>query len=119
MNNDISSELTNYINTRTSHAAKKTNNTPAAKDEKTVSVESYEVAQKCYDAMGHAKVSMDNGINNRIADSLDVLKKDPEYVQNHIAFCDDLQEKGYSLEDAVIGTDIIFDTLKDEAIYRP
>ncbi|MBQ8475975.1 hypothetical protein IJ531_02825 [bacterium] len=118
MSNDISSEF-NYVKMRTGHASHKTNNTLKHEDNNVHSNKSYEAAQDYYNALGRTKVNMDkHGIDNRVISSLDILKKDPEYVQSHIDFCDALQDKGYSLEDAIVGTDIIFERLRDEATYR-
>ena len=118
MNNDISRDLTSYINPKKEHAIKRERHTQIKSDD-IQSRESYETAQKYLGALGRTKVNMDkNAINTRVADSVDILKQDPEYVQNYIDFCDSLQDKGYSLEDSIIGTDLIFEKLKDEQTYR-
>jgi len=119
MNNDISSEFTKYISPRAKHASKKSENKFSPKTVQSSSRDSHEAAQSYYGTLGRIKVNMDNSdINARVTNSLDVFKKDPDYVQSHVDFCDALQEQGYSLEDAVIGTDIIFTKLKDETTYK-
>ncbi len=119
MNNDISSEFTNYMNPRIKHASKKSEDKLDTAKVQSSSRESYEAAQSYYGALGRIKVNLDSSdINARVTNSLDIFKKDPDYVQSHIDFCDALQEQGYSLEDAVVGTDIIFEKLKDETTYK-
>ena len=118
MNNDISREFTNYISPKKEHAPKKINHAQV-KDVDIQSRESYETAQKYLGALGRTKVNMDKGnMDSRVCASVDILRQDPEYVQNYIDFCDSLQKSGYSLEDAVIGTDLIFEKLKDEQTYK-
>ncbi len=118
MNNEISSDLTSVIRPQTKHALLK-KDMPASTHDETSSKESYEAAQEYLNALGRTKVNMDKtGVDSRIIESLNEFKKDPEFAQNYIDFCDSLQEEGYSLEDAVIGTDIIFDKLKDKEIYN-
>ena len=53
-----------------------------------------------------------------IINPIQEFKKDPEHAQCYVDFCDSLQAQGYSLEDAIIGTDIIFDQLKNESTYH-
>ncbi|MBR2069765.1 MAG: hypothetical protein IJ877_08405 [Candidatus Gastranaerophilales bacterium] len=119
MSNDISSELTNYVKTRTSHVLSKSTGVQKMHNDENASRESYEAAQNYLNALGRTKVNMDkSGLDNRVISSLDILKKNPEFVECHMDFCDMLQEKGYSLEDAVIGADIVFDKLKEESTYR-
>ena len=117
MNNDISRDLTSYINPKKEHALKKTGHIQAKTDDEK-SRESYEVAQKYLGALGRTKVNLDKStLDKRVSDSIDMLKKDPEYVQSYVDFCDSLQSAGYSLEDSVIGTDLIFEKLKDKQTY--
>ncbi len=119
MNNEISSDLTSIIKPSSKHAPLKKSMPIPSQDEK-FSDESYEAAQNYLNALGRTKVNMDKtGVDSRVIDSLNEFKKDPEFIQNYIEFCDSLQDIGYSLEDAIIGTDIIFDKLKEEKIYTP
>ena len=119
MNNDIPSELTKYIKTHARYDRVKS--LPVQKsDFKECSSKDYETAQDYLNALGRTKVNIDKAsVNNRVASSVDSLKKDPCYVQSHVDFCDNLVENGYSLEDAIEKTDYIFNKLKDGALYRP
>ena len=120
MNNDISSELSKYVGARTSYTSKKSACAPKGKEEEMQSVHSYETAQEYYNALGRTKVNLDKqGISARVHNSIDIFRKDPEFVQSHMDMCDFLQEKGYCLEDAITGADIILEKLKDETTYRP
>ena len=119
MNNEISRDLTSIIKPQVKHALPK-KDMPISAQDNNASTESYEAAQQYLNALGRTKVNMDKtGVDSRIIESLNEFKKDPEFAQNYIDFCDSLQEEGYSLEDAIIGTDIIFDKLKDEKMYNP
>ena len=70
--------------------------------------------------LGRAKVNIDKAaVNNRVASSVEAFKNDTQYAQSYVDFCDSLKEKGYSLEDAIIGTDMIFQGLKQESTYKP
>ena len=119
MNNDISGELSKYIGANVGYTPKKAADTPKVQSENVQSAKSYETAQEYYNALGRTKVNLDRqDITKRVSNSIDMLKQDPELVQNHVDLCDALQERGYSLEDAIIGTDIILEKLKDGSIYK-
>ena len=117
MNNDISSEITSYMKTNARHAKIK-KSMPKVQTEENISNKDYEARQNYLNALGRTKVNMDKiGIDNRVLESVMQFREDPEYAQTYIDFCDSIQEKGYPLEDAIIGTDIIFDKLKDRETY--
>lgn len=119
MNNDIPSELTKYIRTNTGYVPSKSMPVQKTQDVKTCSCEDYEKTQNYFNALGRTKVNIDKAsVENRVTNSVEGLKADPCYVQNHVDFCDELVKKGYSLEEAIEKTDYIFDKLKDEDTYR-
>jgi hypothetical protein len=119
MNNEIPSELTKFVKPVANKAVSKPiSSTSALANSDFIS--NYDSAQDCLNNMGHAKVNLDKkAMSNRVISSLGVLKKDAQYVQSHVEFCDNLVQKGYSLEDAVLGTDIIFKHLQNKSTYTP
>jgi len=120
MSNDISDKLNKYIGSNMGHAQIK--NVPAKNvkfEENNHSTKDYETTQDYFNALGRTKVNMDKtSLDNRIMSSIQTFKANPDYVQQHIDFCEDLVKNGYNLEEAIIGTDIIFDKLKNETTYH-
>ena len=121
MNNDISGDLANHISTRTRNMQreKEAVEAPKLQSDEVMPKDSYELTQKCCDVLSRAKVSMDNGVSDRVKKSVGKFKEDPEYAEAYNHWCDALKEKGYSLEDASVGADILMNELKKETTYRP
>ncbi len=119
MNNEISSDLTKHISSKYAHAKSKGAHAKTAQNPDDYCENNFEASQDYLNALGRTKVNMDRpSLESRINSSLNILKADPEFVQNHVDFCDFLQEHGYSLEEAIIGADIILDKLRKEETYR-
>ena len=75
-------------------------------------------SMECLGNMGCAQVNMNNlGTSRSVRQAMEKFIQNPEYVQAHVDFCDGLVAKGYSLEDAIQKSDIVFCALKDENIY--
>ena len=118
MNNNISGDLANHISSSAKNMpnGKKVAKVQELPNEETVQNNSYELTQRCHEAFNRAKVSMDN---SRVKDYVNEFIKDPEEADMYNHLCDALKEKGYSLEDASVGADILMNELKKETTYRP
>ena len=119
MNNDISAKL-NCVNTRKQKIAPKSvkiSKTPLAND--SMPNCDFKDSMAFLGNMGYAQVNLDkNTLNKNVANSVEEIEKNFDYVSFYNEFCDSLIAKGYSLEDAVKYTDLVFDTLSDEKIYK-
>ena len=92
------------------------NNVSDANDSK--SAENMENSLNFLGSMGYAQVNMNNPLTKGVKTSVDSFIEDPEFVQEHTDMCDNLVKDGYPLEEAIDVTDRIFDTLKNEEIYK-
>lgn len=119
MNNDISANL-KYFNAQKQNKAvngSKSKEEPVAELNKSNS--DFRDSMAFLGSMGCAQVKMDNAsLCSRIANSVAEFKENPDLVNLHTSFCDDLIEKGYSLENAVRCTDAVFRGLKNEETYK-
>jgi len=121
MNNDISRDLHKHIISSNQHANNKSVSASVSKNQvgEAQAQNNYLNTQNFLSMLGRTKVNMDKtSVNNRVASYVEAFKNDSQYSQNYVEFCDGLLEKGYSLEDAIIGTDIIFKGLKQESTYK-
>lgn len=62
--------------------------------------------------------TQDKNIANTIEQSTQILKNDPCFVENYLAFCDDLINKGYNCDNAIKITDETFKILKNKDTYK-
>lgn len=69
------------------------------------------------DSIGRSQVNMLKPTKTT-QDAVQKYMDDPNYVENHMAFCDDLVKKGYSLEEADRITQQVFEKLSDERVYE-
>lgn len=69
-------------------------------------------------AMGYAQVNMDNLISQKsVRIAMEKFLQNPELIQEHVEFCDALVACGYSLEEAIEKSDIVFSALKNQNMY--
>lgn len=66
--------------------------------------------------MGLSQVIKSNPSNTTIK-AVDEVKNDYEYVQSHISFCNNLVDRGYTLQEADRITQNVFDNLKNKNMY--
>ena len=119
MNNDIPGELTKYIRSNAGYPAPKSMPSQQGNETPEVILSDFGTTQDYLNALGRTKVNIDRvSVNGRVADSVQSLKDDECFAQNHVDFCDGLLKQGYSLEAAIDTTDSIFNTLHDEKTYR-
>lgn len=118
MNNDISADVKKYTNAGSIPRNKiKPEVQSASLSEENIASSEMEQAMNYLDAMGHAKVKMDNPLSQNVKASVESFNKDPLFAQAHVDLCDGLVQKGYPLETAIRKTDEIIKILKNEETY--
>ncbi len=118
MNNDISRDTNNYINTKINTKMKiertfdkkATAESPVKDTYKNIDME-----KTMEYVLG--KMQADSSLNaskilSSVKDSTVSFLQNAEFAQNWIDLCDEMIEKGYSLEEAIDKTDAIFETIK-------
>ncbi len=115
MNNDINNNI-NFIGTKI-----KNHNTlpkiPMQQNQNKYEPDSTQNSLNFLGTLGCAQVNMDTTENKRIKEALEKFQSDPEKIKAHTKICDDLVKKGYTLEQAILTTDKIFDILSRKETY--
>ncbi len=76
-------------------------------------------SKKSFDETNDTQKAYNTTLTAKNANSAaDKFIQDPEYVQSHVEFCDELVEKGYPLEEAIEKTDKCFKILSDKDTYN-
>lgn len=60
----------------------------------------------------------DKRVLNMIEAAVELYKRNPEDAKMFVDFCDSLVSDGYSLENAIEKTDMVFRTLRSENTYK-
>ena len=62
--------------------------------------------------------NMNPCVSDSIKKSTEEFLKNPELIEAYNDFCDSLVKKGYELRAAIEKTDAVFNTLKNEDLYK-
>lgn len=125
MNNDIPRDMKNtYVNVQKNAPAFSSCNSniqnEEAAEERQMSYE-FDMEKSMSYMLGKMQVDSKKSSqksDSSISDSVEKILTNPDFVQSHVDFCDELIQRGYSLEDAIEKTDMFFDALKSADIYN-
>ena len=117
MSNDIPKDMNNYVNLPKGNNSKPNRQTETfdVKENDTKYVPSdidMEKSMGCL--LGKMQVKPISGFksSDSIKKSSEEFMDNPADIQDKVDFCDELVQRGYSLEDAILKTDMFFDALK-------
>ena len=117
MSNDIPKDMNNYVNLPKGNNSKPNRQTETfdVKENDTKYVPSdIDMEKSMWCLLGKMQVKPISGFksSDSVKKSSEEFMDNPADIQDKVDFCDELVQRGYSLEDAILKTDMFFDALK-------